>query len=193
MSRSLRSPHLLPLLGPLALLTSCATTGWQFSFDPSPAETLIQPSGNASVSARALTTVLEGRREGERADGQARMHLRMLVENRGQAPVSLMTAGMKLVGSTIEVFGLPTLEPAAGEDIPPGETRTYEIYFPYPDGMDLSAPELDGLNLSWSLAYPDGAADVTQSFVRRAWERGYYSPEPEIHWGFFFMGGHCGG
>lgn len=175
----------------LAPLCGCANPAWRFSFDPSPAETLVQPRAQEAVVARVLTSVIEGRRAEDRSTGAAHMHLRLLVENRSDQELRLLSEGMKLVGSGLEAFGSPNVEPLTAEPIPAGETRTYELYFPYPAGMPLSAPELDGLNLSWSIAYPGGTADITQTFVRRAWQRGYYYDEPDVRWSFFFVGRGC--
>ncbi len=166
----------------IGLLPSCATTSWRFTFDPSPAETLLQPRPEEPVLARALTTVIEGRREGGSSSGQPMMHLRIMIENRSAGPVHLTSEGMKLVGSNLEVFGAPVIDPLPGEEIPPGQPRTYELDFPYPEGMAVEAPEIEGLNLSWTLAYPGGNADVTQTFVRREWQRGY-SDGSSVHWG----------
>ncbi len=149
----------------------------------------MQPTPGGPVVARALTTVIEGRRAGDSTSGEPEMHVRIMIENRGDAPVRLAEDGMKLIGSGLEQFGAPRVEPAPGEEIPPAQSRTYELHFPYPAGMDLSAPELQGLNLSWSIGYSGGIADVTQSFVRRIPATGYYE-ESGVHWNFFFSTSH---
>jgi hypothetical protein len=182
MQRLLHLGSLASLLLTLPLV-GCATTRWQFAFDPSPAEAIVQPRAEEPVVARVLTTVLEGTREGGRSDGHPLMHVRILVENRSKWPLHLVAEEMKLVGSNLEVFVPPTIEPIPGEDIPPEQSRTYDLLFPYPEGMDIEAPELTGLNLSWTIAYPGGKADMTQAFIRREWSRGYYN-DSSVHWGF---------
>jgi hypothetical protein len=189
MQRALLSRRLLSIVTLSAVLSSCAASGWRFSFDPSPAETIVQPETNGPVVARGLATVIEGRRAKDGSE-TPEMRVRLLVENRGEGPVRLLDDRMKLVGSpSLESFGPPRIEPPAGEEIPPGQSRTYDVYFPYPEGLELSAPGLEGLNLSWSIGYEGGAADVTHSFVRRTWQRGYYD-DPGVQWHFFFVSHH---
>jgi hypothetical protein len=179
-------PHLLALLL-LPTLAACASRSWRFQFDPSPHQVEIQPETVAQVRARALTTVLRGEVRREDDARITELHLRLLIENLGTETVSLTTEGMRLVGSDLVGYGAPRIVPEPGTGIRPGAAGTFELYFAYPKGMQLSAPELDGLNLTWSLEYPTGVADVSQSFVRR-WPARYEESGPR--WSFFFSSGH---
>lgn len=167
----------LPLLLLLLAPTGCSSSNYRYLFAPSPAEILIQPQSDTPV-ARALITVLEGQK-GDAEVARSRMHLRLRIENRDDAPVRLDPDSLQLVGSDLAEFGPVRIEPAV-EEVPPGEVRTYDLWFPFPPGLSLSAPHLEGLNLSWRLDYEGGAAEVSTTFQRRVED--YYAPEPRVTW-----------
>ncbi len=150
----------------LVLAVGCRTpTEYAFRFSPSPAEVQFQPDAEGPVVARCLVSVLEARREGDRPEGHPSMLVRILVENRGPAPVRLEATDRQLVGSSLETFGDPRVEPVV-EDIAPGTNRTYDAWFPYPNDVGLAFPELTGVNLHLGLHYAGGKAEVGMGFER---------------------------
>jgi hypothetical protein len=166
--------NFLPAL--LLALLGCSTSSYRYLFSPSPAEVLIQPQPDSPV-ARALITILEGRK----ADGGARMHLRLRIENRDDAAVRLDPSSLQLVGSDLAEFGPAQIDPDVSE-VPPGGVHTYDIWFPFPPTLSLSAPNLDGLNLTWRLDNAGGAAEVSTTFQRRVEDD--YPTEPRVTWSF---------
>ena len=168
----------------LPTLTGCAAQSWRFHFDPSPDELQIRPEEGDPVRVRALTTVLRGEIDPE--DHRAHILLRLRLENLGSEAVNLTADGMRLVGSDLVDFGPPIIDPEPGDGIREGESRTFEVRFPYPPEMELSAPGLNGLHFSWTLQYPTGAADVSQSFSRR-WG---YRQDTGPRWSFFMSTGY---
>ena len=63
--------------------------------------------------------------------------------------------------------------------VPPRATMTYELAFPYPAGVRLSAPRLTGVNLRFALRHGDQETTSTATLER------YFPPEPaeqDVQW-----------
>ena len=162
--------RLLAACACLSLLLGCQSTRHRFIFHPSPNEVLVQPDPSGGVVARALVSITFGERRA--TDGQPEMVVGLRLENNATGPIELLAQQSVLVGSDVRAFGPARLvgEPVA--PIPVGAEATYELRFPYPEKLQLSARDLDGLNLLFSIEHPAGVAKATASFTR-------VFPEPE--------------
>jgi hypothetical protein len=123
--------------------------------------------------ARALASVLGSERRGE----APWMLVRLRIDNESAAPVEVLADEMLLLGSDLQEFGAPAVDPPT-EPIPSGESRTYSIAFPFPSGMSLAAGELGGVSFRWSLRHGSERAEITTSFERVRAERVYWHPYP---------------
>ncbi|MFT5051126.1 MAG: hypothetical protein ACI8QZ_002534 [Chlamydiales bacterium] len=164
---------------PALLLLCCAgcASNYPYYFIPSPAEVRIQPEGSALI-ARTLITVLEGQK-GEKGQ-PPRMLIRLRVENLSDAAIRLDASSLHLVTSDLSEFGAALVNPPDTE-VPPNEKRTYDLRFPFPANLSLSAPSLTGLHLNWRIDYADGTADVSTTFQRSLDPAGYY-PDSNVRW-----------
>lgn len=158
-------------------LVSCRSTTYDFLFDPSPAEIVVQPRADGPVRARGYVSVIDGRLAG--GSGPPVLRLRLRMSNRGPEPLRLESESIALIGSDLAVFGSPRLDPPL-EDVAPGGTRTWELLFPYPPGTDLSAPDLDGLSLELAFDWGTGRVEVTVPFARA--RPMYVDPYYGWHW-----------
>jgi len=177
----MRPPTMKKFLPLLLLCGAGCASSHPYYFTPSPAEIRIEPDGEALI-ARTLITVLAG----EPGD-PPQMLLRLRIENLSTAPVRLEPGSVELVGSDLAEFGLAQIEPADTEVLPT-ERRTFDLRFPFPQTLSLSAPNLDGLHLTWRLAYAGGTADVSTTF-QRIWDQPVPYGEPNITWSLHY--GFC--
>jgi len=169
----------------LLALASCRSTTYRFYFEPSPNELLVQPDPAGPVLARVLMTVVEGRREGGQRSGYPEMHMRLLVENKTAGPLYVRPDRLLLVDSDLRAFGAPQIVPTGGFEIAQAATGIFDLYFPYPKGLELKAEALRGLNFRWTLEHPGGTAEVTATFARIA---PVYVYEPRMYWSFGYAG-----
>lgn len=187
--------HLKPQTALLTalLLTGCQATTHRFHFDPSPAEIKIQQEKDGPVRAHGLVSVIEGRRTD---DDRILLRLRLRLENRSEEPLVLEQEKLRLVGSDLVAFGTPLVEPADESRLAAGETRSWDLIFEYPVGVSISAPEINGLNLSIALSWPGSGVDVTVPF-KRIWPEGGYYPYGPYSYGYpyaypYHYGWHVG-
>ena len=170
------------LLALLPLLAGCRVNRYRFQFQPSLNEVLVQPEASGRVIARALVSIQRGERREE--DGWPEMLVGLRLENNDQAPIELLASELLLVDSKVETFGKVRITEGELGPIEAGASRKYELRFPYPEGLALSARELTGLNLRLGIRYQEGEAKATASF-----ERIFIEPEgatsTSVHFGFF--------
>ena len=162
-----------------ALCASCASSRHRFYFVPSPLELLVSDS-SGSVIAHGLASVREGLR---RDDDSLELHVRLNLENNTDASIRLLAERVRLFDSRIEKFGLARIEGSPLE-IPARGDATYELYFPYPDGLRISAPDIDGLNLRFGVAHARGEIEVTGNFERALRP---VDSNPDVQWTFGFI------
>jgi hypothetical protein len=159
--------------------SACAATQHRFAFEPTPYEVGLIPVDRSPVG-RTLVTVLEGRRTKGESEAPLELHLRIRLENVSGAPIGIEPTSLLLVGSDLEPFGAPRIDPELGE-VPDGESRTWDLWFGYPEGVPLDAPELDGLNLKFRVRYEGGTADVPVTF-----DRVRFASQPRVGFGLGF-------
>ncbi|MFT5151325.1 MAG: hypothetical protein ACI841_001312, partial [Planctomycetota bacterium] len=128
--------------------TACQSRRHRFIFHPSPNEILVQPGGDR-VLARALVSIKLGERR--ESDDVPEMVVGLRIENNTDAPIRLIESQSLLVGSDVSSFGIARMTTGSAEAIPAGGHATYELRFPYPQHMRLSARDLNGLNLRFAL------------------------------------------
>ena len=156
--------RLLPLLA-LCLASSCTSTSHSFDFQPTPAEVMVQSPNDAEAVARVLVSVPGARRDSEHEDGLPRMIVRLRIENRGDAPLRLELARFKLVDSNLVAFGPAKLR-TGPESVAPDEEAIFDLGFPYPPGLSLAAPQIDGINLQWVLSTEEQAWESSLTLER---------------------------
>lgn len=172
----------------LCLGAACASTSHSFDFQPKPAEVMVQSPGEAHAVARVLVSVPGARRDGDHADKLPRMVVRLRIENRGELSLHLDLTRFKLVDSNLVAFGPAELREGP-QSIDPGAEVVYSIGFPFPEGLSLAAPQIEGINLQWVLANEHQAWESSLTLERV--EDPYEYHEPHFNWGasFFYRSG----
>ncbi|MFT7678342.1 MAG: hypothetical protein ACI8QC_002328 [Planctomycetota bacterium] len=168
----------------LCLAASCASVSRSFDFQPKPAEVMVQSPGEAHAVARVLVSVPGARRDGDHEDGLPRMIVRLRIENRGEAPLRLELPRFKLVDSNLVPFGPAELREGP-QSIDPGTEALYSIGFPYPEGLSLGAPQIEGINLQWVLSTEAQAWESSLTLERV--QDPYEHHEPHFNWGATFI------
>lgn len=163
------------------LAAACSSNSQRFYFKPSPLEVLVQPDPSSEVVARVLVSVPEGVK-GRRANGsRPEMVVLLRVENRTSDLLVFEVERALLVGSSLEEFGPPRSPEGKELLIPPGTTTPIDLFFPYPEGMSLRAPDLDGLNLQWILRRGEGRYETSVTLDRAVWI-------PDPYYGSYYGG-----
>ncbi|MCP3917471.1 MAG: hypothetical protein GY711_18155 [bacterium] len=144
------------------LLASCAARGHRFFFQPSPLEVLVQES-DGPLLARTLLSVPGAVRDDE---DWPEMHVRILFENKVGTSLFLDATSVLLVGSNLQSFGAPRSPAGDRIELPAGESTTVELFFPFPDGMSMKAPELDGVNLQWTVEHAGRSLETSATLQR---------------------------
>lgn len=170
--------RLFPTLA-LCLAASCASTSHSFDFQPKPAEVMVQSPGEAHAVARVLVSVPGARRDGDQADKLPRMIVRLRIENRGESSLRLDLTRFKLVDSNLVTFGDAELREGP-QSIDPGAEALYSIGFPFPEGLSLAAPQIEGINLQWVLSTEEQAWESSLTLERV--EDPYEPHEPHFNW-----------
>jgi hypothetical protein len=187
----------LPLCFGLVLLagqSACSTYYSHYDYTPRPHETQLharpeigdQPSAYDPLLARVLTTVIGVQRASETTGHLARVHVRVLVENLTEEPMTFKTDECQLTTADLQSL-TPVAEPAPNPVIPPGAKGEVNLYYPLhgsPDDINLS-----GLNLKWVVTLIGNEVVASSSFGRIEYYDGYY--DDGWGWGFgstFFWG-----
>lgn len=144
------------------LFASCASTQ-RLHFVPAPHEVTLQPEENGPVIGRVYTTVVGAEYRDETGDWA--LHLRMRVENEDEAPVHVVPDSVRLLDSNLNAFGPAEPDPPLGDEIPPGATDVYELFFALP-AVEPKLSRLESVHLRYSIAHAGGHADVSAGFER---------------------------
>jgi hypothetical protein len=162
------------LLAALALLAASCSSTPRYIFMPRPLTVDIQWPETGEIVARAVIAVA-GLREGSAKEGLPdEMMLRLSLENLSDDPIGLEPGVWKLMSADLRPFGPATVEPADDNAILPGGEKTVELYFPVPEGAELDAYDLSGLNLRFGVRYRTGTIVSSATFER--WVRTSYDP-----------------
>lgn len=175
----------LPLL--LALgLGSCTSTYVRLDFSPSPAQSVID-DGEGASQARVLASVLAAERPERDPERPFELHLRLRLENLGEAPVSLELGSLLLVDAALNAFPAPRLELAEGDasagalSVGPHSARSFDLFFPMHERASPS--KLGALNLRLQLRVGEREVLVGANFekrrklqVLRTVDPGFYGP-----------------
>jgi hypothetical protein len=70
--------------------------------------------------------------------------VRLRLESRSDEPLVLAPARCTLIGSDLRPFGAPR-GAAERVELAPHSTASFSLWFPFPDGVPLSAPAVDGV------------------------------------------------
>jgi hypothetical protein len=174
----------------LVLLGGCTSPRfYDQRFQPAPLEVEVGTQAVAGSQVRSLVTVIGIERPGEGYG--ARAVVRMRLENLGTTPTKLETETLSLVSADLFLFGPAEVvgsEPPGARDgeIAPGQSATYDLVFPMPDGKKVSGIDLSGLNLRFTLRFGEHPATAGATFRRLEW--GYWDPGyPQVSFGV----GYC--
>jgi len=130
-------------------LLGCRSTSVPFRFTPSPLEILVQESPGDPILARVLVGIPGAERVGRSSKGYPELLVRLRLENKGAAPLSIDPATCVLLGSDLARFGEPRPERPGLLAVAPGESEAMLLRFPFPMDGDLEAPLLTGVNLQF--------------------------------------------
>lgn len=147
------------LLLALALTcAACASVRHSYDFRPSPAEVVV-----ADV-ARVLIDIPGAVRADEERDGAPHMEVRLRLESRANEVLLFEPAHCTLIGSNLEPFGAP--RDAAPLELAPGGEATVTLLMPFPSGMSLRAPEIEGAVFSFRLTGAQLEYESSATFER---------------------------
>lgn len=132
----------------LMALLGCASNPNQYHFKPDPIE-ILAPEGAAAATLRALISV-RGARAFE-GDGPLEMHLRLRVENLGEADLALVSDRLHLLSADLLSFGPARMHPGHAALIEGGGEQLYDLYFPFPSPGGTESLDLGALNLRLGL------------------------------------------
>src|SRR5262245_36531223 len=157
---------LLFILLLLAGGTGCSTYYSDYEYSPRPNEMRLlaraQDAAGAgehdSVLARVLTTVIGVQRPSDATGDRARVHMRILIENLTDQPMTFDGGQSQLTTADLLVL-TPIVEPSATIEIAPHGRAEADLYFPLPGSVD--DVNLGGLNFSWSVKV--NGLEVTRS------------------------------
>jgi len=175
---------ILSRLLPLALLvplSACESTWYAARFAPAPLEVELRADGEPSAQARALLTVAGIRRADEGLPAQVVVRLRL--DNLGESPLSLVPEGFDCVSGDLVSMGAPSLDQDPGQPLARGESRTWTISFPMPEGRTPEDLDWRGLNLKWTVAFGERRVTTGVTF-ERVWGDAY-----DPYWGAPYYGG----
>ena len=156
----------------LALVTlgGCAATTYdeRYLYEPSLVDVETAVPGEAQgPPVRTLVAVAGVRRADPDANLPASVEIRLRIENAGPAAVRFDPQTLALFSADFTQFPAPITRPAGPVEIPPGQTGTIEVFFPFPGDRYPADLDLGGLNVRWTLSI--GGQPVTRSttFNRR--------------------------
>lgn len=167
----MRSPLIplrrLSLAAAAALATlACQATSVPLWFTPSPLEVLVQEGPDQPMLARVLVGIPGAERVGRSSSGYPELLVRLRMENKCGATLSLDPSTCVLLGSDLARFGDPRPEPAGPLVVEPGGSEALLLRFPFPMEGDLEAPLLTGVNLQFELAVDGRAVEASVTLER---------------------------
>ncbi len=171
----------------LVILGGCATTyDERYLYEPRLVDVETTVPGEAEgPPVHTLVTVAGVRRADPDASLPASVEIRLRIENAGPAAVSFDPETLALFSADFTQFPAPITRPAEPLDIPPGQTGTIEVLFPFPGGRYPGDLDLGGLNLRWTLSIEGQPVTRSTTFNRR---RVHY---PRFGWGIGYHRHWC--
>ena len=171
----------------LVILGGCAATTYdeRYLYEPRLVDVETAAPGEAQgPPVRTLVAVAGVRRADPDANLPASVEIRLRIENAGPAAVRFDPQTLALFSADFTQFPAPITRPADPLEIPPGQTGTIEVFFPFPGGRYPGDLDLGGLNLRWTLSIDDQPVTRSTTFNRRrvlyprfGWGIGYHR-----HW-----------
>lgn len=186
----------LVLLGLLLLCgqSACSTYLYGYDYAPRPHETQLRVRSPATAApdtdqekllARVLTSVIGIQRASKETDNEERVHVRFLIENLTDQPMTLDTDQCQLATADLRICLSPIVEPSANPEIAPGAIQEVNLFYSLPAG--LSELNLGGLNLKWTVTL--NGNEITRSST---FERLIVEPTPYYFYdGFYGFGYGC--
>ena len=181
---TLAVPSALLLLG----LGSCTSSRfYEHRFVPAPLEAQVGSQAVEGSQVRSLLTVIGIERAGEGHGPRA--VVRMRLENLGTVPAKLDQESLSLVSADLAEFGPVQVvpgdpEPAPEGEIGAGQTASFDLLFPLPEGKGPAQMDLTGLNLRFTLRFGDQPVTTGATFQRVEWW--YADPYPHVSIGVGF-------
>jgi len=173
-------------------LGACTSTTYRVRYDPTLAEVLAAEQPGGEPVARLLVSVRGAWREGLQPEGEFALHLRVRIENSGDAPLRFDPAAAQLLNADLSPFGGPLYEAlpdgAAVAEIAPGAALMLELRFLFPYGLPPQEAGLDGLSFRATLDRLGKPIELSVTFTRiplhayDPWGRPGYSPWYDGYW-----------
>ncbi len=157
-----------PLLGVTAafLLAGCGPSfNARYLFRPRPASTHVAGPGKEG-EVHALVTVLGVR---ERKEKPTVVDVRFRLENRTEKPARLDPAKMALHAADLARFSDPRAEPSGPVKVGPGDEKTVDVHFPFPE--EQGTVDLTGLTLRWTVEVGKRSHTRSNTFRRDVRDR----------------------
>ena len=156
----------LALLVFVASLLGCRSTSIPFRFSPSPLEILVQESPDDPILARVLVGIPGAERVGRASKGYPELLVRLRMENKGTAALTIDPATCVLLGSDLARFGDARPERPGSLEVAPGGSEAILLRFPFPMDGDLEAPLLTGVNLQFEVQVDGRAVEASVTIER---------------------------
>ena len=147
------------------LACSACSTYYSHTFYPAPLEVRQQVEGDTDSQARVLVTVIGIRKPNSSERTEARVEVRLRLENLGANSALLLPGSLSLVAADLRAFGEPVVRPDLAP-VPQGGAAVYEIFFPLAEGSSPKNYDLAGLNLGWAVDFGDQIVQTGVSYAR---------------------------
>lgn len=160
----------------LATLGACQSAWYPHRFGPAPLDISLDSERVTEARGRALVTVLGIRRADSSAGTPERVEVRMRLENTGARTLAVVPESFELVSAALESFQPPSFSGLPSAPLAQGESATFEVYFPLPEGSTADRMGLAGLNLKWLVDFEGERVGTGVTFERRV------DPYPYAYW-----------
>jgi hypothetical protein len=110
---------------------------------------LDQPYANTAPAATATTTIAGVRNDDADSGIPSSIEVRIRVDNRGPAVVSIDPGSLELLAGAFDTFPPPQTEPSSTLVVQPSESRTLTAYFPFPSGKTYDTTKLKDVRVNY--------------------------------------------
>jgi hypothetical protein len=125
---------------------------------------LDQPYANTAPAATAAATIAGVRNDDADSGIPSSIEVRIRVDNRGPAVVSIDPGSLELRAGEFEAFPPPQTEPSSTLVVQPSSSRTLIAYFPFPSGKTYDTTKLKEVRLTYVARLDDRPFPQTAVF-----------------------------